>query len=95
MFGIAFGLAMASLVARAQRAGKLWRIGYPAPSEIPRHYWETLTTSLRALGHVEGRTARIEVLTAQNALTTPVTISSRTSGNLQLAASRRYSAKSS
>jgi putative tryptophan/tyrosine transport system substrate-binding protein len=49
--------------AEAQPAGKIWRIGYLTPSDIPR---ETLVAALRELGYVEGRTARFEVRSAQN-----------------------------
>jgi putative ABC transport system substrate-binding protein len=49
--------------AEAQPAGKIWRIGYLTPSDIPK---ETLIAALRELGYVEGRTARFEVRSAQN-----------------------------
>jgi ABC-type uncharacterized transport system substrate-binding protein len=51
--------------AEAQPAGKVWRIGYLTPSDIPM---ETLIAALRELGYVEGRTARFEIRTAQNDL---------------------------
>jgi putative ABC transport system substrate-binding protein len=49
--------------AEAQPAGKVWRIGYITPSDIPK---ETLIAALRELGYVEGRTAKFEVRSAQN-----------------------------
>jgi putative ABC transport system substrate-binding protein len=49
--------------AEAQPAGKVWRIGYLTPSDIPK---ETLIAALRELGYVEGRTAKFEVRSAQN-----------------------------
>jgi putative ABC transport system substrate-binding protein len=65
IFGIAFGLATGSLAAKAQPAGRVWRIGYLTPSDIPL---ETLIAAFRELGYVEGRTAKFEVRTAQNDL---------------------------
>jgi putative ABC transport system substrate-binding protein len=60
-----FVAAMGSPAAKAQPAGKVWRIGYLTPSDIPR---ETLIAAFRELGYVEGRTARFEVRAAQNDL---------------------------
>src|SRR2546430_1846440 len=60
---LAGGLIVAPLAARAQPAGKVWRIGYLTPSDIPM---ETLIAAFRELGYVEGQTARFEVRTAQN-----------------------------
>ena len=65
IFSIAFGFAMGSTGAKAQAAGKVWRIGYLTPSDIPR---DTLIAAFRELGYVEGRTARFEVRTAKNDL---------------------------
>ena len=65
IFSIAFGLAMGSPGAKAQAAGKVWRIGYLTPSDIPR---DTLIAAFRELGYVEGRTARFEDRTAKNDL---------------------------
>jgi putative ABC transport system substrate-binding protein len=62
---IAFGLAMGSPGAKAQAVGKVWRIGYLTPSDIPR---DTLIAAFRELGYVEGRTARFEDRTAKNDL---------------------------
>src|SRR5437868_13798316 len=56
-------LVVAPIAAKAQATGKVWRIGYLTPSEIPM---ETLIAALRELGYVEGRTARLEVRSAQN-----------------------------
>jgi putative ABC transport system substrate-binding protein len=47
----------------AQQARRTWRIGYLTPSDIPR---ETLVAALSEVGYVEGRTARLEVRSAQN-----------------------------
>src|SRR5438128_11050595 len=58
-------LLAAPIAAGAQPAGKVWRIGYLTPSEIPR-IRETLSTALREFGYVEGRNARLEVRSAQN-----------------------------
>jgi putative ABC transport system substrate-binding protein len=63
IFGIAFGLAMGSPGAKAQPVGKVWRIGYLTPSDIPM---ETFIAAFRELGYVEGRTARFEVRSAHN-----------------------------
>ena len=65
LFGIAFGLAKASPGAKAPLAGKVWRIGYLTPSDIPM---ETFIAAFRELGYVEGWTARFEVRSAQNDL---------------------------
>ena len=56
-------LLLAAPIAKAQPAGKVWRIGYLTPSDIPR---ETLIAALRELGYVEGRTAKFEIRSAQN-----------------------------
>jgi putative ABC transport system substrate-binding protein len=58
-------LLTAPLAGAAQPAAKVWRIGYLTPAEIPR---ATLIESLRALGYVEGQTARFAIRTAQNNL---------------------------
>src|SRR5437764_13473852 len=54
-----------SLSTHAQLAGKMWRIGYLMPTDIPR---ATLTDALRELGDVDGDTIRLEVGPAQNDL---------------------------
>ena len=56
-------LLVAPITAKAQPAGKVWRIGYLTPSDIPR---ETLLAAFRELGYVEGQNARFEVRSAQN-----------------------------
>jgi len=56
-------LLLAAPAAKAQPAGKVWRIGYLTPSEIPM---ETMIAALRELGYVEGRTAKFEIRSAQN-----------------------------
>ena len=58
-------LLVAPLAADAQPAAKVWRIGYLTPAEVPR---ATLIEPLRALGYVDGQTARFEIRTAQNDL---------------------------
>jgi putative ABC transport system substrate-binding protein len=58
-------LFAAPIVTPAQPAGKVWRIGYLTPSDIPL---ETLIAAFRELGYVEGRTAKFEFRTAQNDL---------------------------
>jgi putative ABC transport system substrate-binding protein len=50
--------------AEAQPAGKVWRIGYLTPSDIPME--TTFIAALRELGYVEGRTARFEVRSAHD-----------------------------
>jgi len=55
----------APLGAEAQPAAKVWRIGYLTPTEVSR---TALIEALRDLGHVEGRTFKLEVHTAQNDL---------------------------
>jgi len=51
--------------AEAQPAGKVWRIGYLTPSDIPM---ETLIAALREAWLLEGRNLRFEIRTAQNDL---------------------------
>ena len=58
-------LLLAVSVAEAQPAGKVWRIGYLTPSDIPR---ETLIAAFREFGYVEGRSAKFEIRSAQNNL---------------------------
>ena len=58
-------LLAAPIAAGAQPAGKIWRIGYLTPSEIPK-LRETLSTALGEFGYVEGRNARLDVRSAQN-----------------------------
>src|SRR5437762_13173374 len=58
-------LLAAPIVAEAQPAGKVWRIGYLTPSDIPR---ETLIAAFREFGYVEGRSAKFEIRSAQNNL---------------------------
>jgi putative ABC transport system substrate-binding protein len=56
-------LLLAAPIAKAQPVGKVWRIGYLTPSQIPM---ETMIAALRELGYVEGRTAKFEIRSAQN-----------------------------
>ena len=57
IFGIGFGLAIGSLVARAQQAGKVSRIGYLGTSTptLERHLIEAFQRELRDLGYIEGQ----------------------------------------
>ena len=54
-------LATGPPVVRAQQ--RLWRIAYLTPVDIPR---QTMVAALSELGYVEGRTAQLEVRSAQN-----------------------------
>jgi putative ABC transport system substrate-binding protein len=56
-------LLFAAPTVEAQPAGKIWRIGYLTPSDIPL---DTLIAAFRELGYVEGRTAKFENRSAQN-----------------------------
>jgi putative ABC transport system substrate-binding protein len=56
-------LLSAPIAAEGQPTGKVWRIGYLTPSDIPM---ETLIAAFRERGYVEGRNARFEVRSAQN-----------------------------
>jgi len=56
-------LLAAPIAAAAQPAGKVWRIGYLTPSDIPL---DTLITAFRELGYIEGRTAKFENRSAKN-----------------------------
>ena len=59
------GALAAPLAAEAQPAGKVWRIGFLTPIEVPR---EPLIEALRDLGYVEGQTIRLDVRSADNHL---------------------------
>jgi putative tryptophan/tyrosine transport system substrate-binding protein len=59
------GVLAAPLAAGAQHAGKVWRIGYLTPAEIPR---APLIEALRDLGYIEGQAIRLEVRSAENDL---------------------------
>jgi len=62
---LTLSLLNAPRAADAQPATEVWRIGYLIPTELPR---STLIEPLRALGYVDGQTARFEIRTAQNEL---------------------------
>jgi putative ABC transport system substrate-binding protein len=57
---IAGGLLAAPLVAGAQQAGKVYRIGLLGPEAPPDPYTTALRASLRRLGYVEGQNVLIE-----------------------------------
>jgi putative tryptophan/tyrosine transport system substrate-binding protein len=59
------GALAAPLAAGAQTPGKVWRVGYLTPIEIPR---AGLLEALRDLGYVEGQALRLEVRSAENNL---------------------------
>jgi putative ABC transport system substrate-binding protein len=59
------GALAAPVRAGAQQAGKVWRIGYLTPAEVPR---APLIEALRGLGYVEGQNVRLEVRSAENDL---------------------------
>ena len=53
----ALAFVLATYPAVAQRAGKVWRIGYLTPSP---YIWPTFRSGLRALGYVEGKNLTFE-----------------------------------
>jgi putative tryptophan/tyrosine transport system substrate-binding protein len=55
----------APFATHGQRTGKVSRIGYLTPTDIPR---TTLINALRELGYVDGETMTLEVRSAQNDL---------------------------
>ncbi len=57
-------LGAAPFAARAQQAGKVWRIGYPSFGAGPDGLTEAFREQLRTLGYVEGRNLVIESRTA-------------------------------
>src|SRR5262245_10732029 len=59
------GALAAPLAIEAQPGGKVWRIGYLTPTELPQR---PLIDGLRDLGHVEGQTFSLEVRSAENNL---------------------------
>ena len=63
--GVVLALGARPSHGRAPAGARIWRIGYLTPTDIPM---STLVgaTALGELGYVEGRTARIEVRSAQN-----------------------------
>ena len=58
--GLAIGIVVAPNVARAQQAGKAYRIGYLSLRSGPAAQDEALRQGLRELGYIEGRTIAIE-----------------------------------
>ena len=63
MAGMVLGLGTGSAPVEAQR--KVWRIGYLMPAPIPT---APLIAALAELGYIEGRTSRLEVVSADNDL---------------------------
>src|ERR1700719_562795 len=57
--GILVGVAGWPLIARAQQASKVYRLGYLAPAPI-RHLEDALFEALRNLGYVEGQNLKVE-----------------------------------
>ncbi len=57
---VAGGLLAAPLSARAQQAGKVYRIGFLSPGPGPSSSTEAFRQGLRELGYVEGRNVIIE-----------------------------------
>ena len=55
------GAVAAPLAARAQQAGKVWRIGLVRGSAPPPAEVEALLQSLRDLGYVEGENLALEL----------------------------------
>ena len=53
-------LAAAPFTARAQQAGKIWRIGYLTLNAATDESTEAFREQLRALGYFEGRNLSIE-----------------------------------
>ena len=62
LLGLAVALVTAPLVAGAQPAGKVWRIGYlsVAPVELDKSWVAAFQQGLRELGYVEGQNVVIE-----------------------------------
>ena len=57
MFG---GAAAWPLAARAQQAGKIWRLGLLQPGAPPEPLVDAIRARLRELGYVEGRDLTVE-----------------------------------
>jgi hypothetical protein len=55
MAALAGGLLSAPLVAWAQQAGKVWRIGYLSPAEAHNPIDEAFERSMKDLGYIEGQ----------------------------------------
>ncbi len=62
---LTLGLLPPPLVAEAQQAGKVYRVGYLTPFHLPTPGEEALRQGLRDLGYVEGRNIVIEARTAE------------------------------
>lgn len=58
--GAGTGVFTATDAARAQQAGKIWRIGYLSQASVPNDLFRAFVEGLRALGYVEGRNISIE-----------------------------------
>jgi len=60
VIGLAVGLALAPLAARAQQAGKVYRIGILSAEVLPPGLLQSFQEGLRELGYVEGKNLAIE-----------------------------------
>jgi putative tryptophan/tyrosine transport system substrate-binding protein len=70
IFGIAFGLATGSLVAKAQPAGKVYRVGFvvavaPVSEIADQPNFIAFVQALRALGYIEGQNLILERRSAE------------------------------
>ena len=59
-------LLAASAAARAQAAGKVWRIGWLGPASRPNEAVEAFRVHMNSLGYVEGRNLQYEFRWAAN-----------------------------
>jgi putative tryptophan/tyrosine transport system substrate-binding protein len=64
---LALGALAAPLFAAERTAGKVWRIGYLTPTEVPG-IRDSLLEALRDVGYVEGQSLKLEVRSADNDL---------------------------
>jgi ABC-type uncharacterized transport system substrate-binding protein len=59
------GLASVPLIAEAQQAAKLYRIGILSPERTPPEYFEAFRQGLSELGYIEGQNIAFEVRSAE------------------------------
>jgi putative ABC transport system substrate-binding protein len=64
----AAGLLVAPLAAKAQQAGKVYRIGYLETAVVRPRAWEAFRERLRQLGYTEGQTVAFETRSADGQL---------------------------